>query len=428
MCRLLWRELIYSIITSHRLVPSILSKVEAARCGDPRQRLHNQQAKACIDTQTSPPPIMSSQPTKKDCQIKKILFPIRRQPKSMPMQQQGRSIIPSNLPEAALVKKRTERVEWIGLTPLEMVEEVVSMADNNLDMNIEDSNNTKTSLKLDTAFLACKAREVPQSIQRNSTLNAKRNCMHLPKRVTKRGRACCNADGADICKKKPAPAAYLVPWNNLFITDCDYTKEGHDAVDVLGQLALQIESSACYDLHISSYRRIRDQFMQSWVSITKQCSESRHVIEISNSIRHDLDILYEETVDQMESLLNMDMEMEMKVPASSIGTQNISSGSRMPKEFSKKSLADYMNRWLKDHWTNPYPDDEGLMIIAEEVGTTPIVVSNWLINARTRKWRPAIVKAFNLGRPAGMLKQDAINIFEGKPVHAKDQTEPDSSE
>jgi hypothetical protein len=46
-------------------------------------------------------------------------------------------------------------------------------------------------------------------------------------------------------------------------------------------------------------------------------------------------------------------------------------------------------------------------------------VSNWLINARTRKWRPAIVKATNLeDRPSSMLLEDSIRIFQGRPLRA----------
>jgi len=357
--------------------------------------------------------------------MNKILFPIRRQSNPLSMQP-GRFIILPNS-SAGVVKKGAERVEWVGMTPLDMVEEVVTMADQNL--GTEDRNNMKTSHKVDTTFLACKAREVPHGIQRNVTHKASKKETHLPNIVFKRGRAFSSANGADSCKKKAVPATYLAPWNHRFITDIDYTKEGHDAVAVLGQLALQIESSPSYDLFILSYKRIRDQFTQAWATITKQYPGSRHANEISSLIRSRLNLLYAETVEQMESLLFMTMET---APTSAYQTQFTSTESRtsspVNKEFSKKSLAEYMNNWLKDNWTNPYPDDDGLAIIAKEVGTSPIVVSNWLINARTRKWRPAIVKAFNLGRPAGMLKQDAINIFEGTPVQPLHQNSPSESE
>eukprot|EP00977_Amphora_coffeiformis_P002080 scaffold394_cov166-Amphora_coffeaeformis.AAC.12 len=96
----------------------------------------------------------------------------------------------------------------------------------------------------------------------------------------------------------------------------------------------------------------------------------------------------------------------------------------------KKDLSKFMTAWLRDNWTNPYPDDEGLAEMAHECGTTPPIVSNWLINARTRKWRPAIVKAVELNRPADMLLEDSLCIFDGRKVAPlemdEDDDEPDS--
>ena len=84
--------------------------------------------------------------------------------------------------------------------------------------------------------------------------------------------------------------------------------------------------------------------------------------------------------------------------------------------YDKKAFSQYMNQWLVKNWTNPYPDDEGLERLADMNGTTVTVVSNWLINARTRKWRPAIVKAYEAGRPADMLQEDSIKMFQGAPL------------
>ena len=62
--------------------------------------------------------------------------------------------------------------------------------------------------------------------------------------------------------------------------------------------------------------------------------------------------------------------------------------------------------------------------MASDCGTTATVVGNWLINARTRKWRPAVVKAFELKRPSHLLLEDSINLFEDKPL--RDLTEYES--
>jgi hypothetical protein len=88
----------------------------------------------------------------------------------------------------------------------------------------------------------------------------------------------------------------------------------------------------------------------------------------------------------------------------------------MNKHQTKQELGKYMTSWLRDNFTNPYPDDEGLIQMANHCGTTNQVISNWLINARTRKWRPAIIKASELGRPADLLLEDSINIFDGQPI------------
>lgn len=62
--------------------------------------------------------------------------------------------------------------------------------------------------------------------------------------------------------------------------------------------------------------------------------------------------------------------------------------------------------------------------MASDCGTTATVVGNWLINARTRKWRPAVVKAFELKRPSHLLLEDSINLFEDEPL--RDLTEYES--
>jgi len=75
-----------------------------------------------------------------------------------------------------------------------------------------------------------------------------------------------------------------------------------------------------------------------------------------------------------------------------------------------------MNCWLKQNWTKPYPDDEGLADIAFLYGTTITIVSNWIINAWTRKWRPASIQAYDCERPAELLQEDSIRIFGGKEL------------
>lgn len=143
-----------------------------------------------------------------------------------------------------------------------------------------------------------------------------------------------------------------------------------------------------------------------------------------------LDALYEEICQKLQNITSafiktskgygsiqgptavLSQPTSVKVPA----PKHTDLSKSMNKHQTKQELGKYMTSWLRANFTNPYPDDEGLIQMANHCGTTNQVISNWLINARTRKWRPAIIKATELGRPSDMLLEDSMNIFDGKPV------------
>eukprot|EP00594_Rhizosolenia_setigera_P016034 CAMPEP_0178975212 /NCGR_PEP_ID=MMETSP0789-20121207/22995_1 /TAXON_ID=3005 /ORGANISM="Rhizosolenia setigera, Strain CCMP 1694" /LENGTH=322 /DNA_ID=CAMNT_0020663849 /DNA_START=92 /DNA_END=1060 /DNA_ORIENTATION=- len=81
--------------------------------------------------------------------------------------------------------------------------------------------------------------------------------------------------------------------------------------------------------------------------------------------------------------------------------------------YTKKDFSKYMVNWLKENWTNPYPDEYTLNEIAALFSMEDTKeISNWLINARTRKWRPAIKQAYEMNKNADFLLEDSIRIFE----------------
>lgn len=160
---------------------------------------------------------------------------------------------------------------------------------------------------------------------------------------------------------------------------------------------------------------------------------------VEGETRKLLDALYQETIAKLRSLISDDHQhlAGKSVPSASKklskilpAMQQFSSGSlnktnsKQPEPMSKPNFAKYMTSWLRDNWTNPYPDEQGLAEMAAHCGTTVQVISNWLINARTRKWRPAIVKATGLGRPADLLLEDSVRIFDGKPVRDLNESHP----
>jgi hypothetical protein len=118
--------------------------------------------------------------------------------------------------------------------------------------------------------------------------------------------------------------------------------------------------------------------------------------------------LYHETSDRLEALL-------------------LSPSSVDSSTASKVDMPVYMTAWLRENWINPYPDDIILNEMAAHCGTTPTVVSNWLINARTRKWRPAIAKAMELNRPAKHLLEDSLCFFDGRPSRALSASEQNAA-
>lgn len=148
----------------------------------------------------------------------------------------------------------------------------------------------------------------------------------------------------------------------------------------------------------------------------------------SGETRMLLDTLYEETIEKIKKLLGESRRQPTMEKVGSGFTLPLKSvlprmkqedRAKLP-EASKEDLGKFMTAWLRANFTNPYPDDEVFQEMATSNGTTHQVISNWLINARTRKWRPALIKACELGRPADLLLEDALNIFDGNPVREMD--------
>jgi hypothetical protein len=90
----------------------------------------------------------------------------------------------------------------------------------------------------------------------------------------------------------------------------------------------------------------------------------------------------------------------------------------------------YMTEWLCQcrNWINPYPDETVLNQMASHFihidcvpGTDSNVteaeavakINTWLVNTRTRQWRPSVEEAFDAQRPAMLLMEDSLRIFKG---------------
>lgn len=258
--------------------------------------------------------------------------------------------------------------------------------------------------------------------------------------------------------------------NLSYIIQLDNTVSAANTVREIQSLVQQLEQCTYANCYFSLYRRFSDNLYREVKSIHSQ------MIAASSNISHNqqqnnveklqdhpsimiqkrflLDQLYKEAIEHVRILLIDARSMQAKETpteseitssffnnkvsdqsncsvstvlnsesdgASSNNEQKDSGytpneNSDISQECTKKKIAEYMTNWLRGNWINPYPDEAGLSEMAKACGTSKTVVNNWLINSRTRKWRPAIAKAYELGRPTVLLKEDSIHIFDGKPV------------
>lgn len=183
----------------------------------------------------------------------------------------------------------------------------------------------------------------------------------------------------------------------------------------LGALAVQYEDWLCRQTQAvqqlwNEYETVQNRLRFLFEKILSQNSPGSEQRVALNS-------LYQETIDKLQFLLDQTPEQNRAMMLH----PNTAAVTAPPPA----DLATYMTSWLRANFTNPYPDEAGLAEMATACGTTPGVISNWLINARTRKWRPAIVQATELNRSADHLLEDAICIFNGETPRVDNTIEDD---
>lgn len=78
-------------------------------------------------------------------------------------------------------------------------------------------------------------------------------------------------------------------------------------------------------------------------------------------------------------------------------------------------------KWLKENWTNPYPDNPEISELSQITGRTTKRVGTWLTNNRKRYWRPAIeasVESVQRGEiTAAQVKEESLRLYVAKLVN-----------
>jgi hypothetical protein len=332
---------------------------------------------------------------------------------------------------------------WEGLDPLEMAMKIAMLANEK-----SKSQSTPTlinrrslpSLTIDTTFLSSETPDVPTLPKRIHKMppeehdSTERKYIEIPehneiksKLNEKRGRT-VSYDYPEVPKQSSKHIGG--GWDPTFLLKHNLDRTAaRSVVQELIALARKFESLESYEECIPSYERVRVRVMEEWKLIGKSTASY-------DEKRQCFEQLYDSAIEEMKALLDMAVRINHEI------VDERDDGNRSEEEMptptrnllrivrgepSKKDFTESMNNWLKENWENPYPDEGVVAEIAEMNGTSSTVVSNWLINARTRKWRPAIIKAYRHGSSMETLRGDSIDIFDDKPLKVN-VVSPDSDD
>lgn len=287
-------------------------------------------------------------------------------------------------------------IKWTGMNPLEMISHLARATEQvEANKGIEQVPIIVGNTKLSSATPS-----VPILQKKKPQLRKKRN----------------NESADDIMSvttikiEDDEPTVSLAPWDLKFLVEQD--EHATEAANHLHYLARTVEGMPHYELVGGSYQRIRAHIEGTTTWIHSAYSDNLGPQRAAEKMSL-LQQLYSEVIQQMQALVEMTSMLGQTEEDEQEAATKMEED---PNPLSHVEFSEYMNNWLRDNWINPYPDDQGLVAMASHCGRTPVVISNWLINARTRKWRPAVIRAFEMKRPAGLLLEDAINIFDDKPL------------
>jgi hypothetical protein len=309
-----------------------------------------------------------------------------------------------------------EQVQWVGMTPLEWIESLSRSAstqaqeshrgdspmtpdlfrNEGLESETAAAPSSTNSQFQSEAFLFSKAQLMPETTKCPVVEFHEETIPDATKSSTLLAASCVGISSLRSGGFLQGPVPLF--WDLSPLQSCLL-------VDRIRCLILTVESRPNFASLKLPYERTRDHFIHSFVRIRDKTPP--------NDEMH-LEKLYQEVISKLQALIDLSNKL-------AIHDEDESHDCASPKlAVRKQDLTKCMTNWLRGNWANPYPDEITLHMMAEECGSSPTVVGNWLINARTRKWRPAIVKAYEMNRPADLLLEDSIHIFSGRPVREID--------
>jgi hypothetical protein len=186
-------------------------------------------------------------------------------------------------------------------------------------------------------------------------------------------------------------------------------------VDRTRKLVLAIEAQSNFEDLKPSLEQIRDDFT-FWISKTKSLAQKQALERFEMLCREAITKLQRLLAQAMRVSLPQECTVQVPSPDATVSLDYDSVQSSPVHTVNRAAFHSHMNNWLRANWINPYPDEAVSHQLAYETGEHVHVVNTWLVNARSRRWRPAVLKAFELGRPSEYLLEDSINLFEDRPL------------
>ncbi len=322
---------------------------------------------------------------------------------------------------------KTTSTNWQAMNPLDMAKMIANLAishpgnPNHRLALVQHEREKPPQVKIDFLLqdvpipnLPIAAKNHHKFLQKRTSQAEKeyKTAKDLKKEDKKRKSSMLDDDESNAIVVAPPPP--LLPWDPSFLhMHNPFSANTRISITELKSLSRTLEAMPKSYEYMCSYKRMREATFAK----SKSIAESNLPKEQKE---HYFNQMYIEIINHMRTLIKsvQDVEEDGSMPDSDPfkAPVLIEPPPIIGREFKRKEFAKAMTAWLKANWTNPYPDEFNLQLLCAMNSASSTTVNNWLINARTRKWRPSIVKAYNLLRPVELLKEDSMNIFDKKPL------------
>lgn len=268
---------------------------------------------------------------------------------------------------------QSDSIIWVGLTPLEMIRRVSLLAVNSLAVRTQN----KIRFQCGQLLIESLVTDTPQQgVKAHAGQKRKRDCSD--ETIVDINSLANVLESVDV---RPSDYSFnswtpTLPTSQLNSSRLDF---------LVGQLERAVELSAI-EWCLPSYNRVQQEFFSEIARAGGD--DAKRLIVVNRALL------------QMQALVDMVVQ---PVRADLILNSN--------KKIQSVNFNSHMTTWIMRNWQNPFPDDEmfdllsnfmienrSVLMSSKDVarlnGGEPLVkittekIVNWLVNFRSRRWRP----------------------------------------